>query len=290
MRIGLIGNAFKDPHYQVAKEVVSKLRALGAVPCTDEQLMEADFCTLEGMELAPFSSCHLLLSLGGDGTLLAAAHYGQPYALPIVGINLGSLGFLTDIDVDQMDQLLPRLVQGDFQIEERMLIGVEKKLGEGWESQGFAVNDVVLNRAPLCPIVHYQVILHGEEVEIIPGDGIIVSTPNGSTGYAMAAGGPIIEPSLEAMLMTPLCPHTLHRRSYVLQASSVLELRVEKASMEVNVSVDGRNNFALQEGESVRIRKYDHPLRLVQMEPQNFYRKLPQKIQARSLHRGQREG
>ena len=271
---------------QVSNKAVKFLRDLGVEVVVDPQHHQSEIYQLAGVEFSSYAECAVVLAIGGDGTLLSAAHWTGEWRMPLGGINLGSLGFMTEIDVEVMQDALTAIVAGNYSLDQRMLLKVwcKDKLGQ-IKYEDFAVNDAVCNRDPSSPIQTYQVNIDNETVELIPGDGIIISSPTGSTGYAMAAGGPIIDPRVRAILFTPLCPHTLHNRNYVLAEDSVIEIRLQQPNSSSYLSVDGRNTIQLDTDDVIKVAKNSLSLNLISLTKQNFYTKVPEKIQKRSLGR-----
>lgn len=284
LRCGLMANLDRDPSLQVTQHTVQLLLHLGAVPVFEADLAKAQHLAIPGVELARLSTCDIILSLGGDGTLLKAAHLTELETIPLAGINLGSLGFMADIEVEDIDQAVEALLQGELPLEKRMLLDVEVyDAQQDCIYSGFALNDAVLSRAAFSRIVTYELTINGKLVENIPGDGIILSTPTGSTGYSLAAGGPILEPKLQALLLTPLCPHTLHNRSYVMSAESQVEVRLPHEGETAYLSLDGQQILPLHPGQWLKIRRHPQSICLARWKPGHFYTRLPEKIQRRNL-------
>jgi NAD+ kinase len=204
----------------------------------------------------------LVIVLGGDGTLLSVARAASDRPVPILGVNLGTLGFLTEITLDELFAALERVLAGEVRVEARMRLDV-RALREGRELGRFlALNDAVLTQADLARMIDLETRADGSEVTTYHADGLIVATPTGSTAYSLSAGGPIVLPQLEAFLLTPICPHTLTQRPLVLPYSSHIEICVRSRN-EVQLTVDGQEGIALREGDVVSVRRSDHPVRLI---------------------------
>ena len=195
-----------------------------------------------------YTDCDLLVCLGGDGTFLSAAHHPTSMGLPQIGINLGSVGFLTEIEPNEISQIIPKLMRDEFTIEERMMLQLRCFNSEGNEyEQGFALNDIVLSRGwGNTGIVTVDLTVDNNFVEQIPGDGIIVSTSTGSTAYNLAAGGPIVHPLVDVTLITPVAPHTLHNRTYITDRSSDVKLQLRAESGAALISLDGRHTINVE--------------------------------------------
>jgi len=205
----------------------------------------------------------LLIVLGGDGTLLSVVRALEERAVPILGINLGTLGFLVEVSVDQMQVALARALDGEMTIEPRMRLAV-RLLREGRELRRWlALNDAVITKGASARIVDLEARADGQLVTTYHADGLIVSTPTGSTAYTLSAGGPILLPGVPSMVLTPICPHALTQRPLVLPDSAVIEVIVHPRGGEVQLAIDGQEGAPLQEGDLVEVRRSEHPALLL---------------------------
>ncbi len=206
----------------------------------------------------------LIIVVGGDGTLLHAARSLADRDIPLLGINLGRLGFLTDISTDNMHQALEQILDGDYEEEERFLLQAEVgKPGEPGTSCT-AFNDVVIHKWNIARMIEFETHVDGRFVETQRADGLIIATPTGSTAYALSTGGPILHPGLDAVVLVPVCPHTLSNRPLVIGGDSFIELVVKQGQENrVRVTLDGQLNFGLQQHDRIQIRKKEHPVRLL---------------------------
>lgn len=216
----------------------------------------------------------LLIALGGDGTMLRAGHLCAPYEIPILGINLGKFGFLMEIKQDQWQEALPKLFEGNFWLEYRMMLAAEQwRMGEllgEWE----VVNEVVVSRGQIVRPVNLITQVDGRFLATYVADGLIASTPTGSTAYALAAGGPILPPELRNILLVPLAPHLSLDRAIVLAEGSSVSITVETDHQAV-LSVDGQIPIEFLNGDRVDVRASDHTLKFVRIQdPGYFYRNL----------------
>lgn len=216
--------------------------------------------------------------LGGDGTLLKAARlYGHRDA-PILGINLGGLGFLTEISLDEVQILFERLLKGDYQTEERMMLNARiLREGESMPALSF-LNDVVINKGALARIIDLETHIGGQFLTSYRGDGLIVATPTGSTAYNLSAGGPILHPALNTIMLTPICPFTLTNRPIILKDDSVIDIRLGSKVSEVWLTFDGQVGYPLQPGDVVRVQKAEKPLRLIKTPFKNYFEILRTKL------------
>ncbi|MFW6147402.1 MAG: NAD(+)/NADH kinase [Thermodesulfobacteriota bacterium] len=208
---------------------------------------------------------------GGDGTLLGAARKVGRYGLPIVGINLGSLGFLTEIPVTRLYQDMERLIAGEIDIETRLMLQA-KVVRDGKElSRLSALNDVVINKGALARIIELGVSIDDRFLTTFRADGLIIATPTGSTGHNLSAGGPIVYPALEALLVNPICPFTLTHRPIIIPATSIIEIRINKPSEEVLITFDGQVGFDLLDNDRIIISKSEKKLRLIKSPTQDYF-------------------
>jgi NAD+ kinase len=205
----------------------------------------------------------MLIVLGGDGTLLSVVRALEERAVPILGINLGTLGFLVEVSVDEMHQALARALDGEMTIEPRMRLAV-RLLRDGRElGHWLALNDAVITKGVSARIVDLEARADGQLVTIYHADGLIVSTPTGSTAYTLSAGGPILLPGVPSLVLTPICPHALTQRPLVLPDSAVIEVIVHPRGGEVQLAIDGQEGAPLQDGDLVEVRRSEHPALLL---------------------------
>ena len=220
----------------------------------------------------------MVLVLGGDGTLLSAARLLEGTNQPILGINLGSLGFLTELGLDEIFEALERVLEGEYTIESR--VRLEASLHRAGEQIGQyqVLNDVVINKGALARIIDLETFVDGHKVTNYQADGLIISTPTGSTAYSLAAGGPIIEPTLDVFVISPICPHTLTNRPLVIPGGSRVELCLLSDSGAVYLTLDGQEGTRLKQGDCVRVRVSDQRVNLIRTGVRNFYDVLSAKL------------
>ncbi len=215
----------------------------------------------------------LVVVLGGDGTLLSIAHIAARAGVPVMGVNLGRLGFLTEIPAAEMGRTLDEILDGnEALISPRMMLEAARD-GERW----LCLNDIVVNKGALARMLHITIRIDGEDIAAVRADGLIVSTPTGSTAYTLSAGGPIIQPTLPAILLTPICPHTLTFRPMAIAAEAQVELRVQ-ASEEVFLTVDGQRGTPLAATDVIQIARADCELKLVRSPMRGYFDLLKEKL------------
>ena len=223
-------------------------------------------------------SADMLICFGGDGTILHAAKDANAKKLPILGVNMGSVGFMAELEHSELSQL-SRVATGKYTIEARMMLDVRVTREGKTIFSDVALNDAVVTKGAVARVVDLEI--YGDRVQIsaFSGDGVIISTPTGSTAYSMAAGGPIVEPTAENIIVTPICAHSLTAKSMVLDRSRVVEVRLERASRKsAFLSVDGGRAVRLQGGDKVEIRRSRHVTRLVKLTGRTFYEIVNQKL------------
>jgi NAD+ kinase len=221
----------------------------------------------------------LAIVIGGDGTLLHVARNLAPHGVPIIGINQGRLGFLTDIPLSEMEPAVGRILDGDFQAEARLLLQAEIRRHGDVVLAARALNDVIISKGELARLIEYETYIGGQFVNSARGDGVIVASPTGSTAYAMSAGGPILHPSLPALVLVPICPHTLSNRPIVVSADAEIEIvGLGLATAPAHVTFDGQLNFTLAEGDRIHVRRAEHNVTLLHPSGRNHYDVLREKL------------
>jgi NAD+ kinase len=221
----------------------------------------------------------LMIVLGGDGTLLAVARAIGSWPVPILGVNLGTLGFLTEIAQDELFETLEEVLAGHFLVEARMRLDVAVERAGEVVGHYLALNDAVLARTALSRMVDLEAWADGTEVTTYYGDGLIVATPTGSSAYSLSAGGPLVLPGVEAIVLTPICPHTLTQRPLVLPHTCNMEIRVHNTrGGDVQLTVDGQVGCELREGDRVTVRRSEHPSHLLAPPDRNRFEVMRTKL------------
>lgn len=261
----------------VAHELAEWLARRGH-PVLLDPVTRADIARTDLGELTAAARCDLIVVLGGDGTLLSVArrHAGGP---PILGVNLGRLGFLTEVARDDLYPALVDILAGRFEVEERSLFEVLLARADGRKRRYLALNDAVITKTALARIIELHVSVDGRPVSRYRADGLVISTPTGSTAYNLSAGGPILHPQLPVAVLTPICPHTLTLRPLVVPDTSVVEVTLETPRESVYLTVDGQEGDEMGEGDRVRIRRHADPVRLVRTgDPRSIFEGLRSKL------------
>jgi len=228
------------------------------------------------------SKSDVILTLGGDGTLLYAARLVGSSQTPILGVNMGGLGFLTEVSLDSLYSKLTKLISEDYSIHKRMTINCEIK-NKNIKGKYLALNDLVVQRSTSSRVIDIDISINNTFFNKYISDGIIISTPTGSTAYSLSAGGPIVIPTLESMIINPICPHALTVRPVVIPADSEIVLEIKKSEKELLVTLDGQKNLYSSAPLSIKIYKNDFYINLITFKEHNFFELLRQKLQWRSL-------
>jgi NAD+ kinase len=224
------------------------------------------------------SQADLIIVLGGDGTLLSVARLTHPFGVPILAINLGSLGFLTEVALPDMYKTLEQVLKGESTIERRMLLNAFIKRKGQVVRNDFALNDVVINKNT-ARIVNLEVHVNGQYMTSYRADGLIIATPTGSTAYSLSAGGPIIHPSMNALLLSPICPFTLTNRPIVIPNQSILQVQLStETEEEVQVTLDGQSGYPMSRDDVLEVKQGPTPVSLIQTKGKNYYQILRRKL------------
>lgn len=272
-------NRLKDENGEITNRITDYLLARGhkATVVTGESGLLPEF------EKLPEDACCMLV-LGGDGTILQAARDNKTNNLPIIGVDMGTLGYLTEIDPASLEDALDKLIANEFTVESRMMLkGKVYREGESiYEDR--ALNDIVISRSGSLKIVKLKVYVNGQFLCEYSADGVIVTTPTGSTGYSLSAGGPIVEPNAQLLMMTPICSHTLGARSIILSAEDVIEIEIPERKdgrrQEVEANFDGASKVTIQAGDRIRIEKSEKSTKFIQINKVSFLDVLHRKLKS----------
>ena len=278
-RIGIVAKPNKPEAEPVLQRLVAWLRERGRQVMLDQEAVAifpgvAD--SLPRTEVVGWSD--LVIVLGGDGTILSVARLMGAREVPILGVNLGGLGFLTEITLDEVIPTLEAVLRNEFDVSRRFTLTARVLRGETPLASFEALNDAVITKTALSRIVDLETHVNGEYVATFRADGLIVSTPTGSTAYCLAAGGPIIYPTLPAMLIVPICPHTLTNRPLVIPDSAVVEIIQGSAGEDVHLTVDGQVGVALRYRDVVSLRRSGRTVALIKSPKLNYFELLRTKL------------
>ncbi len=281
-RIALISNSDAKKVAETLNSLIIYLQSNGIDFILDKSSSSlAEQSGLPAMKENEFDpSCDLAIAIGGDGTMLKAAHLAYPYDIPLLGINRGRLGFLADIPANAFEEHLDAIFAGEFVEDERFLLHVEVLREGKLLLKSSAFNDVILQKWNIARLVEFETYVDGSFVHRQRSDGLIVTTPTGSTAYALAGGGPILHPSLDALALVPICPHTLTNRPIVIDGNSLVEIIVgTRETDHARLTCDGEIELELAPGDRVRIQKKDKRIRLIHPQGHDHFSILREKLQ-----------
>lgn len=282
LKFAVFGNEYQEKNERVIEEMLACLSRYGAEIYLDSRFYErvsqqkTQQIHISGVLTDDCFEADFAISMGGDGTFLKAASRVGAKNIPIIGINLGRLGFLADVLPAEIEQALTALFTGEFMLETHTVIQVEAD-GEGCESKPYAVNDIAVLKRDEAAMISIHTYVNGEYLITYQADGLIVSTPAGSTAYNLSNGGPIIVPGTNDLCLTPVAPHSLNIRPIVLSDDVEIELMVESRSHNFLIAVDGRSE-KLVEGTRIRIKKAPYTIKVVRRNGQNYFSMLRNKM------------
>lgn len=258
--------------------VVSWLRARNIVVILDttSAVLLGESGGLQKTQLA--QKADVLLVLGGDGTMLNAARLAGERSIPILGVNMGGLGFLTEVRLEHLYPSLERVFANEYVIDERLMLGTHIHRHGETVAQGLVLNDVVVSKGTLARMIELKVSIQGQFVTNLRGDGLIVSTPTGSTAYSLSAGGPIINPAVHSLILTPICPHTLTHRPLIVPDDSEIDVTLTSKDEGAMATLDGQVGVALTQGDSVVIKATDFRTKLIRFPETIYYGVLREKL------------
>ena len=276
MRLGVIGHEGYDGLSEVLALLAREAPAHGYALWFEAGLLEESGST---MKLSRPDQIDALIALGGDGTLLRAARFLSGARAPILGVNLGKLGFLTSCSHDEFPAAFAAFARGEFTVEERMALDATTVSADGAVGVRIrALNDVVVHKGGFARVLRIRVFANDELIGAFAADGVVIATPTGSTAYSLSANGPIVVPSLDSLIVTPVAPHTLALRPIILPPDAVLRVEVDDAPEEVLVTADGQVGTSLGVGQHLELRASPDPVHLVRFSGNSFFTRLRRKL------------
>ena len=267
-RIAVIPNRTKDKDYKYTKELLGILAGKAEIVMPEKEQISGYDIVFRGADL--YSGVDAVIILGGDGTILQAAEPCGRGGIPVMGINLGKVGFMTEVEAEDMKSACERLLAGDFETENRMMM--EICVGD---RRFLALNDAVISK-PKAEMINMELCANGGKVSEYIADGLIIATPTGSTGYSLSAGGPVADPKMDLFIATPICAHMLSARPMLLSAEKVIDVRLFGGT--AVVTVDGEDKCTITGGESVSIRRADCTFKIIKLGRQSFYHTMMSKL------------
>ena len=269
-KFGIVINEIKDPKMEVTQRIQSYLHSRGAS------------CAMvkHAQDLTEEVEC--MLVLGGDGTMLQAAGGVAGKQIPMIGVNLGTLGYLTEIELDTLEEALEQLIIDDYVLDERIMLQGRIVRKDSVEDISPALNDISITRCGSLQIISLKIYVNGQFLCRWNADGIIISTPTGSTGYNMSAGGPIVEPGANLIVLTPICAHTLNARSIVLKAEDIVEIEIDSGHngtiLQVEANSDGSERISMETGDKIFISKAENTTKIIKLSKVSFLEILHKKM------------
>jgi NAD+ kinase len=277
----IIANKIKDPKHIATDQIASYIEKAGMECLTHDPIEDhSDDFRYTNVDIIP-DDTDFIIVLGGDGTLLQAARDLNKKNIPMLGVNIGTLGFLTDADMDTVYEAIDRILSGEYEIDSRMML--EGKVYRNNEQiyKNTALNDIVINRCGALRVIDFDISVNGEYLSSYSADGVIVSTATGSTAYSLSAGGPIIQPNANLMMITPICPHTLNKRSIIFGAEDEIEIRMKdnkRLSEERVASFDGEMFCQVITGDRIVIKKSDKVSKFIKTNKLSFLQRVREKM------------
>lgn len=271
-RIGIVANAKKDTNYKIANIAKKYLEGKAEVEDLSELASKHQYNNIALLE--QFSSLDAIVVLGGDGTMLRAAVSAAKAGVPVLGINLGRVGFLAEVPIDSMNEALSRVLAGDYTIEKRMLLAAysnDKLLG-------YALNDFCVYRRDMQRLISTAISIDGDNIDCYRCDGLIAASPTGSTAYSLSAGGPVVSPKLESIVLTPICPHMINWRPIVLQSCEKITITLGDKEDKATVAADGEQVIDIDYNESITITRAPIMAKFIKLYNTNFYEILRDKL------------
>jgi NAD+ kinase len=285
-RIGVVAKIHAPAAAHVVPELVRWLGGHGLEVAVDQRTAELEVGKVEVLALEELvRSVDLAVVLGGDGTLIGVARTVDSTRTPLLAVNLGSLGFLAAVTLEDLYPAVSRMLEGEFTVSDRFLLDVELRPQQGEPRSFHVMNDAVVNKAALARIIRLTTSVDGRFLTTYQADGLILATPTGSTAYSLSAGGPIVYPSTDAIVLSPICPHQLTNRSVVFPSTVRVEVVLETEREEVTLTLDGQVGISLQAKDRVIVTRSARAVRLVTFPETDFF-----EIWRRKLHWGRREG
>ena len=288
-RVGIIANPARPVVHRLIPELVRLLSSRSGKPtlAADLAAMVSDEasrrdCVIVDTDDRVAEKVDWVIAIGGDGTLLKTARLVGASGIPILGVNSGKLGFMMQTTPDDLGDALERVFEGRYSLDKRLVlqgrIGNDTS-GDATDDEVFsALNDIVIDKGSICRVIELGIYINDEYVNDVMADGLIVSTPTGSTAYSLAAGGPILAPDMEAIVVSPICPHTLSNRAMVLAARDRIRVEVRADHPDLLLTVDGQENVVIQPGTTVELCRADHTVHLIRFTDRSFYDVLRTKL------------
>jgi NAD+ kinase len=273
--VGLVAKYQEPKAAQMVRWLIPWLKKRGKKVCVENGLASSGAQSCTKKELA--AKADLIISLGGDGTLLNIAPLVVRPEVPILGVNMGGLGFITEVAVDELEAVLTKTLEGKYEVEKRMTLEI-RVIGKGRKHKFRVLNDAVITKGARSRIIDLETYVGADYLCTYRADGLIISTPTGSTAYSLAAAGPILEPTLGAIVLAPICPHTLTNRPIVVPSNAAIRVTLRSFGDTVILIPDGQQGLRLNNGDKVEARDYGLPVSLIKLPSRSYYEILREKL------------
>ena len=274
--VGLVAKYQEPKATQMVRWLIPWLKKRGKKVYVENGLAHAGAQSCSKKQMA--MKADLIVSLGGDGTLLNIAPLVERPEVPILGVNLGGLGFITEVAIDELESVLSETLEGDYEVERRMTLEIRVMGKKGRQHKFRVLNDAVIAKGARSRIIDLETYIGDDYLCTYRADGLIISTPTGSTAYSLAAAGPILEPTLGAMVLSPICPHTLTNRPIVVPSNAAIRVTLRSFGDTVILVPDGQQGVRLNNGDKVEARDYGMPVSLIKLSSRSYYEILREKL------------
>ena len=282
MKIAVYPNIAKPEAAHLLTRILAFFQDREVTPLLTEEAARAFGCEQLATADVAAASPDVAIAIGGDGTFLGVCRKLASVSVPVCGVNIGALGFMADIEPQELEKKLAKILQGDYQVEERLrLSGFVRRhdaADNALEPLAVAVNDVVVTKSGIARMLKLSLSINGLQVTDCKADGFIVSTPTGSTAYSLSAGGPILNPTVKSILLTPICAHTLNLRPLVIDEEDEVSIYLSNVPNDIIVTFDGQKSFDLRQGDELIVRRADSPVRLIKFSDRDYYEVLRTKL------------
>ncbi|MDP9749686.1 NAD(+)/NADH kinase [Thermoanaerobacter pentosaceus] len=281
-KVGVIPNINKDKDLEVTKSIVKWLLEHDSEPYLNEIVASKMGYDKYGKKSTDiYSKSDFIIALGGDGTILNVARLCAPFGTPIFAVNLGHLGFLTEVDMNEAFISLDKIYKGEYRVEKRMMLEANIVKNDMEIINFRALNDIVITRGAFSRMARINAYVNNNYVDTYLADGVIIATPTGSTAYSLSAGGPIVYPTVEVIIITPICPHTLYSRSIIVLPEDVIRLEISEENHDLMITTDGQQGFKLDYRDIIYIKKSNEYTNLIKVKNTNFFDLLRDKLTER---------
>ena len=282
-KVGILPNITKDKDMKLTKEIINWIEKNNGQALLNEiDGKRLDRCDLAYKNHEMYQKADFIIVLGGDGTLLGVSRRIGKFSTPIFGVNLGRQGFLTEVEINGLYPALENIMAGKYTIEKRMMLEAVVMNNNVPRDTFFALNDVVIAKGDFARIVRLKTYVDDKYLDTFPADGLIVSSPTGSTAYSLSAGGPIVNPQNDLLIVTPISPYTLHARSIIVSEKEKIHIEVEGDNNEIILTMDGQEGYILEKGDSILVGKADFYANFIRLNNRTFYDVLRNKLAERS--------